>query len=154
PAGRSDRINWLYDQWSRIDARIGSWRAEDAEGASAAPTGSGLADASSEVDPESLPYRPCVGVLLLDRSGRAFVGRRIDTVPEAWQMPQGGIDEGEDPRTAALRELAEEVGTDRVEIVGETAGWLSYDLPRRVIGTGLGGRFRGQRQKWFAMRFQ
>jgi putative (di)nucleoside polyphosphate hydrolase len=99
-----------------------------------------------------LPYRRGVGIMLLDAEGRVFVGRRIDT-PEAWQMPQGGIDPGETPRGAALRELKEEVGTDRAEIIAETAGWLRYELPEALRGNVWGGRYRGQEQKWFAMRF-
>lgn len=97
-------------------------------------------------------YRRSVGIILLDPQQRIFVGRRIDT-PGAWQMPQGGIDEGEEPRDAALRELKEEVGTDRAEIIGETAGWLTYELPPEVYRQAWGGRYRGQIQKWFAMRF-
>lgn len=100
-------------------------------------------------------YRPGVGVLLINREGRVFVGRRIDMPAgmAAWQMPQGGIDPGETPREAALRELKEEVGTDRAEILGETQGWLHYDLPADLANNSWDGRYRGQRQKWFAMRF-
>lgn len=105
------------------------------------------------VDPATLPYRPCVGVTLINREGLVFVARRIDTEMEAWQMPQGGIDEGEDPATAALRELEEEVGTNKAEIIAETKDWLQYDLPHDLIGKVWKGRYRGQRQKWFAMRF-
>ena len=99
-----------------------------------------------------LPYRPCAGVMLFNRAGLVWVGRRIDT-PDAWQMPQGGIDEGETPRDAALRELAEEIGTDKAEIVGETRDWLTYDLPPELLGKAWKGRFRGQKQKWFACLF-
>ena len=101
----------------------------------------------------SLPYRPCVGIMMFNREGRVFVGRRIDQSVEAWQMPQGGIDEGEEPRDAALRELQEEIGTRNAEILREHPGWLHYDLPEHLIGVALQGRYRGQRQKWFAMRF-
>lgn len=100
-----------------------------------------------------LPYRPGVGIMLLSRDARVFVGQRIDRTAEAWQMPQGGIDDEEDPRAAAFRELKEEIGTDRAEIVAETDGWLTYDLPPELIGKVWGGRFRGQKQKWYAMRF-
>ncbi len=100
-----------------------------------------------------LPYRPCVGLMLLNADGLIFAGRRIDTTAEAWQMPQGGIDEGETPSQAALRELSEETGlaSQDVEIVRETADWLPYDLPDELLGKIWGGRYRGQMQKWFAM---
>ena len=106
-------------------------------------------------DPADLPYRPCVGVMLLNRTGQVFVGQRLDTTLEAWQMPQGGIDDGEDPRTAALRELVEETGVapDKVEVLGETPGWVYYDLPPELLGKVWGGRFGGQCQKWVLMRF-
>lgn len=97
-------------------------------------------------------YRRGVGIMLLDGKNRVFVARRIDT-PDAWQMPQGGVEEGEDPRAAALRELEEEIGTAKAEIIAETAGWLRYDLPPPLQGKLWGGGFRGQEQKWFAMRF-
>ncbi|WP_439576392.1 RNA pyrophosphohydrolase [Elioraea sp.] len=109
-------------------------------------------------DPASLPYRPNVGAVLFGPDGRVLVCRRADLpnaegVPGGWQLPQGGLDEGEDPRAAVLRELAEEIGTDRAEIIGEHPGWLIYDLPPGLLGVALGGRYRGQRQKWFALRF-
>jgi putative (di)nucleoside polyphosphate hydrolase len=105
--------------------------------------------------PSGLPYREGVGVMLLNADGLAFVGQRLDSKLEAWQMPQGGIDPGEDARTAALRELEEETGVPAhlVEIIGETADWHYYDLPDDMIGTVWKGRYCGQRQKWFAMRF-
>ena len=108
--------------------------------------------------PAGLPYRPNVGAVLFDPAGRVFVARRAD-VPNAegpaggWQLPQGGIDPGEDPRRAVLRELAEEIGTDRAEIIGEHPDWLTYELPPHLLGVALGGRYRGQRQRWFALRF-
>lgn len=105
-------------------------------------------------DPKSLPYRPCVGMMVLNQAGQVFVGRRIDTKMEAWQMPQGGIDEGEDIEGAALRELEEEIGTRAVDVLAVTADWLHYDLPADLIGRVWGGRYRGQRQKWFAMRLR
>ncbi len=108
---------------------------------------------SATVDGEARSYRPGVGIMLIDRRGRAFVGRRIDMADENWQMPQGGIDPGEAPRDAALRELAEEAGTRKAEILAETRDWLSYDLPAELAGRMWGGRHRGQRQKWFACRF-
>lgn len=102
-----------------------------------------------------LPYRPGVGIMLLNADNRAFVGQRIDSVVEAWQMPQGGIDEGEDPLTAAMRELEEETGVPGrlTRLLAETSDWLSYDLPDELMGRIWGGKYRGQRQKWFALRF-
>jgi len=102
---------------------------------------------------DDLPYRPCVGVMLLNRDGLIFVGKRIDQTIEGWQMPQGGIDEGETPEQAALRELEEETGTRNAKILGEMNEWLCYDLPPHLLGVALRGRYRGQRQKWLAMRF-
>ena len=106
----------------------------------------------------TLPYRPCVGGVLFNAHGEVLVARRADTAnaegaPGGWQLPQGGIDENEDPRRAVLRELAEEVGTDRAEIIGEHPEWLTYELPPELVGKALGGRYRGQRQRWFALRF-
>jgi putative (di)nucleoside polyphosphate hydrolase len=98
-------------------------------------------------------YRAGVGVMLLDAQKRVFVGRRIDMEGDNWQMPQGGIDKGETPREAALRELKEEAGTDRAEFLAEAARWLRYDVPKEVAGRLWRGRYRGQMQKWFAMRF-
>lgn len=100
-----------------------------------------------------LPYRPCVGIMLFNKSGEVFVGKRIDQTVEGWQMPQGGIDEGETPRQAALRELQEEVGTDKAEIIAEMEEWITYDLPPHLIGVAFHGKYKGQRQKWFALRF-
>ncbi|MEI6557864.1 MAG: RNA pyrophosphohydrolase [Rhodospirillaceae bacterium] len=104
------------------------------------------------IDKTALPYRPCVGILLFNTEGLVFVGERGDS-PGAWQMPQGGIDSGETPARAALRELKEEIGTDHAELVAETLGWVRYDLPDHLIGAVWHGRWRGQEQKWFAARF-
>ena len=102
---------------------------------------------------EKRPYRMGVGIMLINDRGLVFVGRRADTLNDAWQMPQGGIDTGESPRVAALRELKEEVGTDKAEIVAESRDWLSYDLPPELSKKVWRGRFRGQKQKWFLCRF-
>jgi putative (di)nucleoside polyphosphate hydrolase len=108
--------------------------------------------------PEDMPYRPNVGAVLFNRQGRIFVARRAD-FPNAegpaggWQLPQGGIDAAEDPRVAIFRELGEEIGTDKAEIIGEHPDWLQYDLSPELIGRALGGKYRGQRQRWFALRF-
>jgi putative (di)nucleoside polyphosphate hydrolase len=109
-------------------------------------------------DHTALPYRLNVGAALFNTHGQVFVGRRADRhrlvgVEGFWQMPQGGIDAEEDPRQAVFRELKEEIGTDKAEIVGEHAEWLQYDLPPELLGSVLGGRYRGQRQRWFALRF-
>ncbi|MEM6303422.1 MAG: RNA pyrophosphohydrolase [Pseudomonadota bacterium] len=105
---------------------------------------------------EKLPYRPCVGIMLVNAQGDAFVGQRTDRSYDAWQMPQGGVDPGETPREAALRELGEETGVspDLVEIVAETDDWLPYELPHDLVPKLWKGRFRGQEQKWFLMRFR
>lgn len=102
---------------------------------------------------EQRPYRKGVGVVLVNRAGLVLVGQRIDQTTESWQMPQGGIDEGEAPREAALRELAEEIGTDKAEIVAENSGWIAYDLPPQLADSIWKARYRGQEQKWFVCRF-
>ena len=105
-------------------------------------------------DPHAdLPYRPNVGAVLFNRHGQVFVGRRA-SARESWQLPQGGIDPGEDPAAAVLRELEEEIGTRRASLLAEHDAWLSYDLPAELIGVAWGGRYRGQRQRWFALRFE
>ena len=105
-----------------------------------------------------LPYRDNVGAVLFNAAGLVLVARRADLpnaegAPGGWQLPQGGMDAGEDPATAVFRELEEEVGTARAEILAEHPDWMVYDLPAELIGKALGGRYRGQRQKWFALRF-
>lgn len=99
------------------------------------------------------PYRPNVGLVLFNAAGLVFTAKRVDTKTDAWQFPQGGIDDGEDPVSAALRELEEEIGTAKAEVIGESRGWISYDLPPEVADTWQKGRWRGQKQKWFALRF-
>lgn len=106
-----------------------------------------------------LPYRPCVGIMLLNSSNKVWIGRRAmkrsvqQDEPGSWQMPQGGIDKGEDPLPAALRELEEETGISDVEVIGQTEDWLTYDLPDHLVGKALKGKYCGQKQKWFAMRY-
>ena len=107
---------------------------------------------------KSLPYRPCVGMAVFNRKGRVFIGRRIDG-PEhvddthAWQLPQGGIDRGEDPWPAARRELKEETSIRSVKKLSEIKEWLSYDIPREIVGEAWNGKYRGQTQRWFALEF-
>jgi putative (di)nucleoside polyphosphate hydrolase len=107
---------------------------------------------------ESLPYRPCAGIMVLNRDDLVFIGRRssgpehIDAT-HVWQMPQGGIDENEDPYRAALRELYEETHIRSVEKLAEISEWLAYDIPRDIIGEAWGGKYRGQKQKWYALCF-
>ena len=107
---------------------------------------------------EDLPYRPCVGLMLFNKRGRVFVGRRTDG-PEhvdethAWQMPQGGVDANEDPWPAALRELYEETNVTSIEKLAESKEWYSYDIPREIVGKAWKGKYRGQTQKWYALRF-
>lgn len=117
--------------------------------------------AKKSVDPETLPYRPCVGIMVLNPAGLVWAGHRI-AEPDGemagssrlWQMPQGGIDKGEEPFPAALRELYEETGMRSVSLIAEAPGWLTYDLPRDLVGLAFKGRYRGQTQKWYALRFE
>lgn len=110
---------------------------------------------------DSLPYRPCVGIMVVNSQGLVWAGRRIaETDSEMagsdklWQMPQGGIDEGEDPLPAALRELYEETGIRTVSLLAEAPDWIHYDLPEHLVGIAFKGRYRGQKQRWFAFRFE
>ena len=106
-------------------------------------------------DPKSLPYRPCAGIMLVNAEGKVFVGQRNDSPLEAWQMPQGGIDPGEDAEAAALRELGEETGVmpDKVALIAEAPGAFVYDLPPELLGKVWKGKWRGQTQRWFLYRF-
>jgi putative (di)nucleoside polyphosphate hydrolase len=106
----------------------------------------------------SLPYRDNVGAVLFNAAGLVLVARRADLpnaegAPGGWQLPQGGMDDGEDPAIAVFREMEEEIGTARAEILAEHPDWMFYDLPAELLGRALGGKYRGQRQKWFALRF-
>lgn len=114
----------------------------------------------SKIDVSKLEYRPCVGIMVLNRDGLIWLGQRSDAKQHIvegpgtwWQMPQGGIDKGEDPAAAARRELYEETRIRSIEIVAEHPDWLYYDLPKELLGKKWGGRYRGQKQKWFAVRF-
>ena len=117
-------------------------------------------DKTKTVKAEDLPYRPCVGIMVLNRDGLVWTGRRLalgnseyDGSAPLWQMPQGGIDKDEDPLKAAYRELYEETGMVSVSLIAEAPGWINYDLPEHLIGIGLKGKYRGQTQRWFAFRF-
>jgi putative (di)nucleoside polyphosphate hydrolase len=102
---------------------------------------------------EQRPYRPCVGIFLLNNDGLVFAGRRIDSRAEAWQMPQGGIDAGESPLQACMREMREEIGTNTAELISQHDDWLYYDIPLPLADRLWQGRYKGQKQKWIALRF-
>lgn len=108
--------------------------------------------ADPPVPAAGLPYRRGVGALLFNDDGAVFVARRLDT-RDAWQLPQGGIHKGETPRQAVFRELVEEIGTDRAEVLAKSRRWLRYDLPQELVGKVWNGKYRGQEQRWFALRF-
>jgi putative (di)nucleoside polyphosphate hydrolase len=115
---------------------------------------------SQTIRADDLPYRPCVGIMVLNSAGKIWVGRRIsqgnsefDGSPQLWQMPQGGIAKGEQPLSAAVRELFEETGMKSVTLLAEAPEWINYDLPSHLVGIGLRGKYRGQTQRWFAFRF-
>ena len=102
---------------------------------------------------EQRPYRPCIGIFLLNNDGFVFAGRRIDSRAEAWQMPQGGIDAGESPLQACMREMREEIGTNTAELISQHDDWLYYDIPLPLANRLWQGRYKGQKQKWMALRF-
>ena len=107
-----------------------------------------------EVEYSKRPYRPCVGILLINAENKIFAGQRTDNHLEAWQMPQGGIDDGEDVKTACFREMKEEIGTDNASILAIHPEWLNYDIPERLANKLWHRKYRGQAQKWVALRFQ
>ncbi|MCC8417915.1 MAG: RNA pyrophosphohydrolase [Rickettsia endosymbiont of Bryobia graminum] len=110
-------------------------------------------DSNITTNYRKLPYRPGVGMMIIDKNSNVFVGKRIDTKIQAWQMPQGGINLGETPSVAALREMLEEIGCNKGTIIAESKYWYSYDLPQALIPKLWGGNFRGQKQKWFLIKF-
>lgn len=106
-----------------------------------------------KINRDKLSYRKCAGIMLVNNQGKVFVGQRLDRTSDAWQMPQGGIEQGEKPFEAALRELEEEIGTNNVEIIAEAKNWINYDIPDELIPKFWNGIYRGQTQKWFLAKF-
>jgi 8-oxo-dGTP pyrophosphatase MutT (NUDIX family) len=147
----ADPIIWMVMRSDHVDEHeLRSLLARVA--ADLAAEGVNMSDVETMTEPRS-DYRRGVGIMLLNKQNQVFVGRRADSQSEAWQMPQGGIDEDEDPRDAVLRELREEIGTDKVQIIAESKDWLRYDLPP-ALRKRWDNRWRGQQQKWFVMRFE
>ncbi|MDP6217236.1 MAG: RNA pyrophosphohydrolase [Alphaproteobacteria bacterium] len=112
-----------------------------------------MAESVRPLEYSKRPYRPCVGIMLINDNGHIFGGQRIDNRAEAWQMPQGGIDAGEDVETACFREMREEIGTDKADILSIHPEWLNYDIPLLLADRLWGGSYRGQSQKWVALRY-
>ena len=112
-----------------------------------------MAESVRPLEYSKRPYRPCVGIMLINDNGHIFGGQRIDNRAEAWQMPQGGIDAGEDVETACFREMREEIGTDKADILSVHPEWLNYDIPLPLADRLWGGSYRGQSQKWLALRY-
>ncbi|MGB1624777.1 MAG: RNA pyrophosphohydrolase [Candidatus Puniceispirillaceae bacterium] len=112
-----------------------------------------MAESVRPLEYSKRPYRPCVGIMLINDNGHIFSGQRIDNRAEAWQMPQGGIDAAEDVETACFREMREEIGTDKADILSIHPEWLNYDIPLPLADRLWGGRYRGQSQKWVALRY-
>jgi putative (di)nucleoside polyphosphate hydrolase len=156
--------DWLADPLVQLVMQADNVKASDIEriatqvrlsgrGHEFAPDSDGAAPIAAICSEMDSRYRPGVGIMLLNSAGEVFVGRRVRNGNRTWQMPQGGIDPGESPRDAALRELREEIGTDNVEFLAESRGWTRYDIPNQVKHRAWNGRWQGQQQKWFAMRF-
>ena len=112
-----------------------------------------MAESVRSLEYSKRPYRPCVGIMLINDNGYIFGGQRIDNRAEAWQMPQGGIDAGEDVKTACFREMREEIGTDKADVLSIHPEWLNYDIPLPLADRLWGGSYRGQSQKWVALRY-
>lgn len=147
----SDPIVWMVMQSDKIEEH--ELRNLLKQAAADLAAGGTIATAPEMPTDHRNGYRRGVGVMLLNGKNEVFVGQRSDAKGEAWQMPQGGIDEHEEPRDAAFRELNEEIGTDKAQIIAESKEWLRYELPPDLAGKAWGGRWHGQEQKWFVMRF-
>jgi putative (di)nucleoside polyphosphate hydrolase len=147
----SDPIVWMVMQSDKIEEH--ELRNLLKRVAAGLATGSTKAAAPEVPTDHRSGYRRGVGIMLLNSRNEVLVGQRVDAHGEAWQMPQGGINEHEEPRDAAFRELQEEIGTDKAQIIAESKGWLRYELPPDLAGKSWGGHWHGQEQKWFVMRF-
>jgi putative (di)nucleoside polyphosphate hydrolase len=146
----SDPIVWMVMQSDKIEEQ--ELRSLLKRVAAVLATGGTIAAAAETPTDHRSGYRRGVGIMLLNSRNEVFVGQRSDAQGDAWKMPQGGIDEHEEPRDAAFRELKEEIGTDKAQIIAESKAWLRYELPPDLAGKSWGGRWHGQEQKWFVMR--